>query len=219
MDNSISFKSKIQFVNYEKFRKILVLNGGKYIGYKSGSENVVIYPAFHTFNVRTCTAGGFVKPFRKIFSPSKKAMGFHILDNRENSETVVQKLKECLDFKPQGGLLVGGKKLYEKGGRISLYNFGVIKGFMSSVLPDFSFFRQQRYLYGETHMHYSLGEDTWTLCSKINGENNIKGRPNKCVSSVEDLIKHFKKIHIAKQDQLFVGDKQITPKDAPSFFA
>ena len=217
MDNKISFKSKIQFVDYSKFRRI-IKDGCAFIEYKTNTCDILSCSDFYTENIRTCSAGGFVKPIRRLFSPFKKALGFHFLNNKKNLEHTIPRLQSALNFTPSGGLLIGGKKLYEKNGKYSLLNFEKIKTFMGSVLPDFSFFQQQRYLYGQTHIHYSLSKDTWTICSEINGENNLKGLPNKCVSTVEDLSKHFKKIHIAKQDSLFIGDKEITKSEAPYFF-
>ena len=217
MDTKVSFKSRIQFVDYKSFKRI-IRHGCDFIDFKSEPGSIIKSPDFYTMDIRTCSGGGIVKPSRSFFSPFKKALGFHILNNRENSKSVLQKIEDSLDFTPKNCLLIGGKKLYCKNGQYSLPNFDKLKSFMDSLIPDFSFFRQQRYLYGQTHLHYYIKDDVWTLCSEFNGKNNIKGPANKCVSSLEDLIKHFRTIHIGAKDSLFIGNRQVLKSDAPDFF-
>jgi len=217
MDNNISFKSRIQFVDYKSFKKI-ICNNCNFIDYKSAERNIVTGSDFYTTNIRTCTGGSLVNATKDSSRPFQSTLGFHIFNNRDNNQNILKRIENALNFTPKNGILIGGKKLYDRGGQYSLPNFDKLKTFMGSILPDFSFFQQQRYLYGQTHFHYSFKDDTWTLCSEFNGKNNIRGPITKGVSCLSDLTKHFLKIHIAQQDQLFIGNKQIFKNDVPSLF-
>ncbi|MEI8377697.1 MAG: hypothetical protein WCF95_04075 [bacterium] len=204
INNNISFKSNIHFVDKKTFDRI-----------KQGAE-IFVSPGmemhrgknFWTEEVKTCSAGGFISDF--------DAVGFHCYHSKRNFEkaqrraaNVLNKIKE-----PKNGLLIGGKSHQKCPYSMSL--FENLKGEFSSKVKDISIFEKLKKYYGQTHMYYSKKEDTWWLCSQYKSSAKAS---LKTVQHFPALLDFFKNISIAKTDRLFVEGKEITREKAPKIFA
>lgn len=206
MSREISFKSKIQFVNREQFRKIVQKSARWKKNNIDHNSNYIKYGMnFHTTKIRTCTAGGFI-------IPQKKSCGFHIL----NSDFFNKKLdwifqNTFFNIQPERALLIGSKK-YD-GVKYSLENFKKIKEIVTSKVKDVSIFECHRFPLSESNFHYSASKDTWTIL----GQYNYKGKDIQ-VTTLKDLKRLYKKITIAKGDRLFINGVEISPKDCPQIF-
>lgn len=207
MRREISFKSKIQFVNREQFKKIVHRPIRWYKNNIDHRTNYVKYGTnFYTNEIRTCTAGGFT-------IPQKKSCGFHILNSaffHEKLGSIFQNI--FLNIKPERALLIGSKK-YD-GVKYSLENFKKIKDIVTSKVKNVSIFECHRFPYSESNFHYSASKDTWTIL----GQYQYNGKDIQ-VNTLKDLKRLYKKIIIAPGDQLFINGKEILPKDCPRIFA
>ena len=205
-NQSISFKSNIRFVNYEAY---LALSKKNYINYLHTSPNILKSDSFYSMAIRSCTGGGLV-------NPGVEAEGFHFWDdlpNKKNFDILINRLFRFVKS-PEHGLLVGGKDL--KNSPFSMEQFLRFKKVFLERVKNVSFFQKHNYEYSETHFHYSLDTDTWTLCSSFLDSNPDRYRT---VKKIADLRKCFDKISIAEGDKLFLGKKEILPDDAPDIFA
>lgn len=214
INNNISFKSKIHFVNKHTLEQ---LKKGVNINHLSEHDNIIKNDNFHTSDVRTCTAGSFV--FKdKALTP----VGFHFHNSKSNfldSKNLVFKVLNKLDKIPDNGILFGSKEL--------LYSFGTpsrafsvpffknLKTAFSEILPNISIFEQHKKSRGQTHYYYSKKEDTHYLCAESRVTNNSIDKP---VKTLDALIGFYKNISIAKTDELFINGKEITRKKAPYLF-
>ena len=203
MNNQVSFKSRIQFVPFAKFADTIHDAAKIDFGncYKFVKED-----KFFSTEVRTCTGGGFVEPL-------KNAMGFHILDSEYNNIAVIPWFERFVNFNAENGLLIGAKDLPDEVYKYSMPNLKKIKKYMLSKKINLSVFGPHALRKSQSHFHFSLPDDTWTLCTQYYENNNLKE-----ISSLKDLVFCFKNISISPKDTLFIGDKEITPKDCPSIF-
>ena len=205
-NNSISFTSKIRFVDRPVYA---MMEKSNLIGFRHNVPNILKDKTFYSEEIRTCTGGGLVNPF-------KEAEGFHFWDdlpNKKNFDILINRLFRFVKS-PEHGLLVGGKDL--KNSPFSMEQFLRFKKVFLERVKNVSFFQKHNYEYSETHFHYSLDTDTWTLCSSFLDSNPDRYRT---VNKIADLRKCFDKISIAEGDKLFLGKKEILPDDAPDIFA
>ena len=211
MDNKISFKSNIKFVDKRTFQNLLKSRDFKYIDY-GWSETISNrwfnkIDLLYTEKVRTCTAGAIV-------SPHKKAKGFHIYHSRDNHrflDAFFHYMFESLS-KPQRALLIGAKNLSDT--PFSLANFRKAKELIGTKTKNISFFEGHSFRTSETDFCYSLKDDTWTIYSSFLS----KGKEIPVITP-QRLKRAFQKIQIASGDRLFVGGKEITRKKCPEIFA
>mgnify|MGYP001624242343 CR=1 FL=1 len=204
-NNNISFKSKIKFVDRAVYKMMPKKN---YIDFKHSCPNILKADEFFSEGIRTCTGGGLV-------NPNVEAEGFHIWDDMTNKKRFPLIINSLFRFvkSPKRALLVGSKEL--KGSDYSLEQFERFKQSLQSRIKNISYFQKHRYYNSETHYHYSMADDTWTLCSSFQQKKNGK---YKTVRSLKDLLDCFEHISIAKGDRLFIGKKEILPKDCPEIF-
>lgn len=217
MDNKISFKSNIRFVNAEGFSKISKLIGCSRIGYMNAADEfkyidnaksrLGVSKSFFTEKIRTCVGGGLVTPY-------KEAVGFHFFHSERYFNAIGDIVNKGLFKKismPKRGLLIGGKNMEDY--PYSLKNFAKLKSLISAKVKNLSIFECHKHRKSESHFHYSMKNDTWTIYSDY-----IVNDTKKAVSSLEDLKAAFKDIQIAQGDRLFIGETEILPKDCPKIF-
>ena len=204
-NKSVSFTSKIRFVDRPVYK---MLEKKNFIDFVHTKPNILKADEFYSEEIRTCTGGGLV-------NPHKEAEGFHFLNDYTNKKNFPQLVNSLFRFvkSPERGLLVGGKE-----GDIfpySLEQFEKFKKVFLERVKNVSLFQQHAFPYSETNYHYSLADDTWTLCSRYRNEKELNFNT---VKSLEMLKKCFKKISIAEGDRLFIGKKEILRTDAPEIF-
>lgn len=207
MNDSISFKSKIKFVHNIDFLKNY--SRGTNIGYTHCEPNVLKSDVFYTKSIRTCTGGGLV-------TPQKGCLGFHIWDdmvNKKNFEKIAHSIIRWLN-PAERGLLIGAKAL--KGSDYSIEQFKRFKEFLSKHVPNLSIFEKHQHECSQSHISYSLKDDTWFIASDF--LDNVTGEYYQ-VNNLETLRKAFENIKIAKGDELYIGEMKINPKDAPDLFS
>lgn len=195
--NNISFKSNIKFVPIELERLNL---RGKEIGFLPGEQNCIKASEFVTYGIKTCTGGGLV-------IPGQEALGFHYLDASFSKFFKINKFIKDLgsQIQPERGLLVGGKRAALFGYIFSIRNFKTFKKGLEKLTKNLSIFECHKYPFSQTGFHYSLENDTWTLCHSFINE---KGAID-YVKNLDDLKKCYKKIQIADGDRLFIGGEEI----------
>ncbi len=205
MNNNISFKSNIKFITSQEFHKNK--NKGYYIGYQHYCPNILKADKFFSTEIRTCTGGG-------IIDKNGEAIGFHIWDDKKNSHNFHEIIAKMFRYinNPERGLLIGSKDL--KSNPYSLKLFKKFKERFSQRIENLSLFEKHKYPKSETNYAYSKNDDTWLICTNyITKDNNFKN-----IKSIDDLKEAFETIKIAKGDKLFIGKKEITPKESPEFF-
>ena len=206
MSNNISFKSKIKFIHSIDYMKNH--NKGYHINFYDTSAHILKSDAFYSEGIRTCTGGGLV-------NPEKECLGFHIWDNRANKQnfekianSMIQKMNDI-----ERGLLIGSK--YLKNSPYSLKQFENFKLFLSKHVPNLTLFEKHKPQCSQSHIAYSLKDDTWLIASVYIDD---KTKKRHYVTSLEELKNLFENIKIANGDELFICNKQITKDDAPDLF-
>lgn len=204
-DNSITFTSNIHFVDRKIYSKLVKKNS---IGYWHNVSNILKADEFYTEGIRTCTGGGIVNLF-------KEAEGFHFWDDKTNEKNFAKIVNSLFRFvkNPQRALLVGSKEL--EGCPYSIKQFERFKKVFNERIKDVTLFERHRYENSQTHLHYSLNTDTWTIFSQYR-----KSDDGRCiqVKNLKNLRECFCHIKIADGDRLFIAGKEISPKDAPDIF-
>ena len=199
MDNNVSFKSKINFVSYDKFQRT-VRPSIHYIPYGNDAPLYIKASNFFTESVRTCTAGG-------ITDTISNALGFHIIDSLEN-EIKINNIGNTLSNIIRGdnirGLLVGSKDYALNPHSKNIFNS--LKEILMQKIPKISFFQEHQMVQSETFVHYDVKNDTWTLCTRYKQPN---ANAYFDVLSYEKLKNIFRKIHIADGDELFIDGERI----------
>ncbi len=202
---SISFGSSIRFVNRDVYK---MLEKKNFIDYRHDRPNILKADTFFSEEIRTCTGGGLV-------NPEIEALGFHFWDDLTN-QNKFSYLMNCL-FRfvkqPQNGLIVGSKNL--KQSPLSIEQFQKIKKVFSERIKNLSIFEEHTFPNSETNYHYSLKNDTWTLCAQFQDRKDMY---YKSVTNLERLQNFYRHISISDGDRLFIGDKEILPADAPEIF-
>jgi len=220
MSNDISFKMNINIVDAAAFDRI---KGGANIDWRPphkliskykelkdlglgsliGRQDVLKADEFKTLNIRTCTGG--------LTSDSKTGTGagFHYFDDAKNYEDIGGFLKYLFNLNPNPdrAFLVGGKNLSKN--EYSLPIMNLFLEVFKIKIPNLTYFCEHRYPYSETDFHFSQKDDTVTVCSMFHSPIEVIER---YVSSVDDLKKCYKRIHIADGDQLFINGKEVDTK-------
>lgn len=206
MSNNISFKSKIKFIHSIDYLKNH--NKGVHINFLDTDSHILKEDKFYTQGIRTCTGGGLV-------TPHKESLGFHIWDNKDNkrnfdeiANSMIQKMKNI-----ERGLLIGSKSL--KKSPYSREQFENFKTFLLKCVPNLTIFEKHKPQCSQSHIAYSLEEDTWLIASDYIDDETEK---HYYVTSLEKLRNLFENIKIADGDELFICNKQITKDDAPDLF-
>jgi len=193
MNNNISFQSKINFVDINKFTQKRYSELGKYVDYDIDSPLFIKGDVFYTDSVKTCTAGG-------LTDGKTKALGFHWLDNEENFLHIDQMCNCIFDIfknKNINGLIIGGKKI--KGREYSLETIDQVIDYFTKKINNLSIFQEHIDKYGSTSYIYNLKQDTWTLST---GYIDEKGKYH-CAQNLDDLKKCYRQITIADNDTLY----------------
>lgn len=204
-NNYITFTSKIRFVDRNTYNKLFKNNK---ISYFHNTPNILKADEFYSEEIRTCTGGGLVKPF-------KEAEGFHIWDDKPNIKNFPENINRLFRFikNPERGILIGSKKRNEN--PYSLEIFTKFKKIFLERVKNISLFERHRYELSETNYHYSLKDDTWTIYSTFQRGKNSAMRQ---IKTLDDLLECFENISIAKGDRLFIGKKEIFQEDCPEIF-
>lgn len=204
--NSITFTSKIKFVD-RKFYNALEKHNE--IKYQHNCSNILKADEFYSEDIRTCTGGGLVKPF-------EEAEGFHFWNDLPNIKNFPENINKLFRYvrNPERGLLVGSKDL--KGSPYSVEMFAKFKKVFLDRIKNVTLFEKHRYTNSGTNYHYSKKYDTWTLYTTFRRENEAGLQT---IKTLNDLLECFENISIAKGDRLFIGKKEILPKDCPEIFA
>ena len=92
-------------------------------------------------------------------------------------------------------------------------NFKIIKDTIKQYIDRVSYFEQHNDYYAQTSLHYSTIDDTYTILTQY-----FKDGKEACVESLKELLSNFKRIKIAKGDELFFGEIKIDPKECPKIF-
>jgi len=208
MTTNITFTSNIKFIDSPRFLK--QYKHGTRIGFHHNEPNILKSPEFYSCDIRTCTGGGLI-------TPGKEAEGFHFWDDKPNMKNFRDNLISLFRFvkNPERGLLVGSKNLPDN--PFSIPQFQNFKKAFQERVENITLFEQHSHELAETHYHYSLNTDTWTLSSKYWEPNELIVKPH-AVKTLNDLLSAFKTIRIAKGDRLFINSREITPKDCPEIF-
>lgn len=196
MTNEISFKQNIRFVDAKTFRE-MVSKGAKYIEC-SDTASCIKGKSFVTYGIMSCTAGGFRNAGRKAF-------GFHYYDcckGLKHIENNCTKLYNAIR-RPTSGLLIGGKHI--ACARYSIPIFSKMEKFFSGRIKNLSIFREHSHYDGETSFTYDSKTDTWGILAQWGDSNFVK--------TTKDLKNFYKEIIIANGDRVFIGDKEIDPKE------
>ena len=207
-ESNISFTSNIRFINYKKFNR-------KYkrtinIGFHHDESNIRKDNQFRSTNIRTCTGGGLV-------TPNVEAAGFHFWDDITNDRKFPLIMYDLFRFveEPERALLIGGKDLKEN--PFSIKQFQKFKETFLDNIKNVSIFGPHKHKFAESHYHYSLDTDTWTIASTYL-EKQDKRLITHSVENLFDLLDFFEQISIAKGDRLFFGKQEILPQDCPDIF-
>lgn len=102
------------------------------------------------------------------------------------------------------GLLIGSKNHWNSD--YSLPIFSKMKDFFSQKIQNISIFREHCHTDGSTSFIYDSRNDTWIILAQGLGLDI-------CVENIQDLKTFYKEILIAKGDKVFIGDREINPKD------
>ncbi len=204
-NDSISFTSKIRFVDRPVYK---MLKKNNFIDFRHDRPNILKSGEFYSEDIRTCTGGGLV-------NPGCESEGFHFWDDATNKRKFPELINSLFRFvkNPQNALLVGSKNL--KGNPYSLEQFQRFKEVFLERVKNVSLFQQHKFLNSETHYHYSLDTDTWTLCTNFQEKS---GGKLKFIKKPEDFLKVFDSVSIADGDRLFVGKKEVLPSEYPELF-
>lgn len=202
MNNSVSFQSRIKFVNKKTFIETVK---GERIDHIT--KPIAFADEFFTNCVRSCTAGA-------VIAPQKDTYGFHILDDIVTHTSFPNRFKMDMKFfegQPERALVIGGKKHHSR--PMSMPNFKLIKDSIQKIVENISYFEQHTDKYAQTSFHYSAPNDTYSILTQY-----FKDGKEACVESLSELLENFKHIQIAKGDELFLGETKITPKECPKIF-
>ncbi len=204
-NTSITFTSNIRFVNRAVYDKLSKANR---IYYDHNRVNLLKADEFFSEEIRTCTGGGLV-------NPKSEAEGFHFWDDAPNRKNFSEYINRLFRFvkNPKRGLLLGGKEL--EGHPYSIEQIEKFKKVFLERVENLSIFEKYRYQNAETHFHYSLKNDTWTLLTTFRRDKNSGMRT---VKNIDDLLECFENIFIAEGDRLFIGKKEILPENFPQIF-
>ena len=134
-NNSISFTSKIRFVDRPVYA---MMEKSNLIGFRHNVPNILKDKTFYSEEIRTCTGGGLVNPF-------KEAEGFHFWDDRTNKKKFPELVNSLFRFvrNPQNALIVGSKELPNN--PYSIEQFGRFKNLFLERFKNVSIFQTQKF--------------------------------------------------------------------------
>lgn len=207
--NNITFSSKINFVTYDEFCERVNPRKAVCIPSTSFAPEIVKGDEFYSVQLRSCSGGGIVEP-------DISSAGFHSFDSKYNLDKAEQVIERLFELVPgaTGGLIIGGKNLPD-----AIYSekqFDKLKEGLLKKIKNVSIFKMHTHPSAETYYHYSLPEDTWTICSQSPSQ---KGRLRfNDVMTLKQLKSAFSDIKIADGDELYINYEKISPKEAPEFF-
>ena len=162
-----------------------------------------------TPEVRTCSAGGVVD--------KNCVLAFHLMDKPENIENVKKEFVKTITGslnEAKSALLLGAKKLKQRQNSVPL--FEKLKVEVKKITTP-SIFETHKNKYAETNIGYESYTDTWFINTTYpKNTKNLDDR--KDVVTLEELLASFEHIKIAPQDKLFIGNKEIKPKNCPEIF-
>lgn len=206
-NKNISFTSRIQFVPWKTFCSIKQTQNK--ILYFHDTPNILKADEFYSMDIRTCTGGGLTKP------STREGEGFHFWDDRITQRKANDNVISLIRFvkNPERGLILGGKRL--ESNPLSVPLFDKFRSLISQRVKFLTEFGVHRFEDSQTHYHYNAQNDTWTLCTEYSKSDKS---PLRAVNTLGTLKNAFEKISIAPGDRLFVGNKEILPKDAPEIF-
>ena len=155
--DNVSFTSKINFVDGKTFDALC--RRGRFISANKLDEYVRIADEFYTCDVRTCTGGGVID-FENM-----AAGGFHYLDNLSNNTNLGKFFAELFEKikNPDRAFIIGGKEL--NCAPYSIPNFKEICKVIRERVPKVTVLGEHNLPWSESHFHYSLKDDTWTINS------------------------------------------------------
>ncbi len=205
INDTIAFTSNIRFVDRATYAKLNKINK---IGFWHNTPNILKADEFSSEGIKTCIGGGFINPF-------KEAEGFHFWDDLTNKRRFPDLINSLFRFvkNPQRALLIGSKKL--DGAFYSVEQFERFKKVLYERIKNVTIFERHRYANSQSHYHYSLGSDTWSIFSEY------RKTDDGCYIQVKDLKtlrECFVNIKIANGDRLFIGNKEIVKNCAPDLF-
>ena len=204
-NSNISFKSNIRFIDRNTYNKLKKTN---HISFWHDRPNILKATEFYSEGIKTCTGGG-------IINPQKEAAGFHIWDdktNKKNFNTIIASLFRYIK-NPERALLIGSKEL--KDDKYSIEQFKNFKQVFQNKIKNVTLFEQHNFENSQTHYHYDSETDTWSLFSEYQKKPNGNYFQ---IKNLKRLKECFKNISIAEGDRLFIGNKEITVKEAPELF-
>lgn len=210
-NNSPNFKSNIKFVTSKQFDTLMFNNGFYCTNPKDKFEKSFKRGRrIWTWGIRTCTAGGVVD--------SQGVTGFHIYPDSFGEKAVKSDfmtiMRNFIDIRVRSALLLGSKELNTDPCSVPI--FDIISSKLKRVVIP-SEFKTFTHASAEADIGYSKDEDTWYI-----NTNHVKDRRRQDitedVTTLDGLKSSFKSIKIAPQDRLFIGEKEITHKDAPEIF-
>ena len=197
--SEINFTSRIFFVPETKFD---ALNYGKYINLQFPYEKPLSTKGSNILisGIRTCTGG--------VISNTKSGntAAFHLYDNSENMQHIDEFIKELFSLVPNAdkAMLVGGKPL-----KLRIYSmklFNKIKHSFKNSIKDITIFEKHKYPNSETNLFYNAQDDTFFINTLYSPYSTLKCND---VNTLEELIRAYGKIKIAKQDKIYIKDKPV----------
>ena len=197
---NVSFTSNINFVDLPSFYNV---ENGEYVGFSDnpGDPNSIRKAdEFYTYGVRTCTAGGLID------SSNDEAVGFHYYDGPKNNAALTNYVDSL--FKnvknPDKALILGGKTLQDS--PYSMEQFLKIKELLSKRVDNVTVFEEHTFPWSESHLHYSLPKDTWTIRTMYRPLTDWR---EYSVLSKDELQKVFKKVEISPEDKLMINSLDV----------
>ncbi len=202
MNNNVSFQSRIRFVDKKTFINTVT---GKRIDHIE--RPIAFVDDFFTNCIRSCSAGAIVAPHKEVYA-------YHIFDGKETHKTIYERLTmdiKLFDTPPKHALIIGGKEHSTR--PFSIPNFKIIKDLLRDNIDNVSYFEQHTDYYAQSSLHYDKKNDVYTILTQFfnNGKEDY-------IKTIKDLLCNFKKIRIAKGDELFIGGLKINPIEYSSIF-
>ena len=187
--DGINFKSKINFVDSCTFNKLKLAQ-------KAGYDTFVEGKRVCAHNVRTCTGAVCVDRKRAV---ARACHNYDCPVNANFADVLAIQFLHDLDINKV--FLIGGKKLSDSKSSIPLFhNF---KRQLAKMVKKLTIFEEHTYPYSETDFHYDCDTDTLTVCSMFKRPKEVFEH---YISNMDELNECFKKVTIAKDDQLYFND-------------
>jgi len=193
LESGSVFTTKINFVDNKTFMS--ECKHGLYL-----TSEPEMASEFYTEGLRTCTGGGVVSHM------DLEAGGFHVLDSSTTNFFLGRWLKKLFTQikNPDSALIIGGKNV--EGRPYAIPNFNTICEEVRRRVPRVTIFGEHNFRESQSHFHYSLQNNTWTINTlyKRNPMDDMRE-----VLSVDDLHEVFKKIELAEGDALYINGKRV----------